>query len=1694
MNDEKKPGAPASRGGAGTYIEGELGAYYMLAMLAGNEARGAPDSTIDRIQFQAADSGYALDDLVLHCSSSNGPVVLEIQSKRTITFTRKDAVFLADCQQIAETAGTPDVAEDRHLLAVATQRTSAKISGPYQDVLEWARAVATSADFFGRLSATGIASEAMRDFVTTFRANVVANGVANDIETVWKLLRRFRILEFDFESGAPQARDNALLVARHVLSAQDQSRTESLWGNLIEIAIAQGKAGSTIDKAQLQALLKQRGYSLSGDRNLAPARAKLAEASYHALADIGRDVGGVHLPRQAVVDAIDEAMDGHRLIHLRGNAGVGKSSVFRTIAERVMSVSSAFVLDPVRIPSGGWSALALRLGISVTAREFLTDLASSGATVVFIDSLDMFEDPARRSTVNDLLREIAQIPGVAVLTTARLGYGSDGDDWLAQDALAPLGTPKVIEVGDLSDDEVHALEEQAPQLKALLKSTHPAASISRNLYRLSRLLKVGDPNSIRTEADLALDWWRTADGAPRRDIPSAQRLLSDLVDVALSGGDELILRQDTMAREAMLRSLTLRQTRRDHLAFYHDVLRDWAVGIRIVEEPELLDAVDKGSPIPASLARGVEMAGRIALESGDPAKWEALLDRLKGQGIHSSWRRHALLAIVRSETVAQLLSANAQLLLRQGGKLLGQLCVAVVAVDTVRLAELTNASETRSGAPSSLRAAITAAGGHVLRWCAAHADIVPLQVLERIIRLGMAQLPLYLWGMSSPETIAEMFFDWLLRLDGPEDGKIIHVDKDVAAPDQSERRRIVEQLRSLCFLMASHAPASATGYLSSIDATRDRGKMKDVRLHSKVLAAAAPQTLADLTAKSLIIPSGSQRRHLAGDKAFEYSDSDYLPPSPAQPPFLDLLNASPPIGLNLIRNLVTHAVEYREPDSDDGFTIEFAEGERFFPCTDAYFWSRGLTNDYCVASALMALEAWGHRRLDEGEDVQAVLANVLGPDGTSAAFLLIAVDLILSHLPKTMSQAIPFLSSPELLAEDRGRAGREAMGSATIGVEPDGPVRLEDLRKRPSRGLLLEHLLPAFREQTAEADTLRAAIAAGKLRLGDYNSHADFGDPAFMAAHAANLLDRSNYIETDEGLQFRFPEKEGSHLERLQKQNAGHAAEVTIGARVSLAIDKPEWASAELAREAAEFAGRQLPDPEEADFLKAGATSLASIAVLVTRDGDDSLVEEFEDWLRAVTTEILGWPADRIGAMRDTISHNRPALAITAILHLWLRKGLVADRNLLLELAARDDRGGAPAFAAALSKIVEKDARLVKAALRIAFQFSRYTHNKWEQSPAEAELARQVRDDRLARAVAAEIAWLEGGTEPEWPEFVPERLSVRRPFRIGRTTPAVEKPDVEIEDMEEVEEFPEFTDSQMAAAWLSAVRAHPHSEIESWLPAVVENYAQWTANANGLGLDAITDLDQPPTEWNQQYYQLVARLMMEQPNSSFEEAMSLLIGLPDTSFARTADIVLFASDVWYFNNSQHSAERPVMLREQIGQRLADCEFWQRERRRGDLSISHESGPLLANFFMNTHNPFARTTSYLVPSIFDRIDPLLDVLSRYARVGPTAIVAHFTMNTMSVQPRARHLEFVLSATEVWLERCPDDAGVWLELGLGRRIVRWLDVAAEDDGTILTPTHQHRVRIDRIVGTLIELGVAEAHDFEQKIALIKQCRNK
>ena len=90
---------------------------------------------------------------------------------------------------------------------------------------------------------------------------------------------------------------------------------------------------------------------------------------------------------------------------------------------------------------------------------------------------------------------------------------------------------------------------------------------------------------------------------------------------------------------AVAEATRYRELALDRIAFEHDVLREWAVAARVHDDPARLTAVDRTRPVPATIARGVELAARLALErSNDGDAWTTLVDSLSDATAHASWR------------------------------------------------------------------------------------------------------------------------------------------------------------------------------------------------------------------------------------------------------------------------------------------------------------------------------------------------------------------------------------------------------------------------------------------------------------------------------------------------------------------------------------------------------------------------------------------------------------------------------------------------------------------------------------------------------------------------------------------------------------------------------------------------------------------------------------------------------------------------------------------------------------------------------------------------------------------------------------------------------------------------------------------------------------------------------------------------
>jgi hypothetical protein len=117
---EPTAASPSASGPAGALFEGQVGAHYLLTMLAEAHPRGLPGVLVERVELQRAGEGHPLDDVIVRGVTNAGePAVLEVQVKRTITFAPGDAVFKDVVGQLAAASPKLDLAHDHHQLTRA---------------------------------------------------------------------------------------------------------------------------------------------------------------------------------------------------------------------------------------------------------------------------------------------------------------------------------------------------------------------------------------------------------------------------------------------------------------------------------------------------------------------------------------------------------------------------------------------------------------------------------------------------------------------------------------------------------------------------------------------------------------------------------------------------------------------------------------------------------------------------------------------------------------------------------------------------------------------------------------------------------------------------------------------------------------------------------------------------------------------------------------------------------------------------------------------------------------------------------------------------------------------------------------------------------------------------------------------------------------------------------------------------------------------------------------------------------------------------------------------------------------------------------------------------------------------------------------------------------------------------------------
>jgi len=1704
-----KATSPASSGPAGSLFEGQVGAHYLLSMLVGAEPRGLPGTVIERIELQRAPEGHPLDDVIVHAHDIRGdPAVLEIQVKRRLTFAPSDPEFRSVVGQIAKAATRPDFWTSRYELAIAIARTSRKIDSAYQDVLTWARQLGDAATFMDRIARPGSANPDMSTFVSTFKTHLREAGSPDDAGTVWRLLGRLQILVFDFTAKGSSSEELAKERAAHALHPDDTPLAGNLWTTLVELALEIAVSGGDRTCDRLSEDLRRQAFCLAGQRRYFPTRATLAEASSAALADIDDRVGEVMLTRHERVSAVHTALDSGRYVEIRGDAGVGKSGVLKHFAEQIATESRIVVLSPMRTTPRGWTAMRVVLGFDGTARDLLIDLAGNGGAILFIDNLDFFTDE-ERLTVIDLVREAPSVPGFAVVATARSNFGIDEPNWLPSDALDRLGRTEPIMISELSDSEVEEMRHASPRLAPLLADLHPARDVTRNLFRLARLANRPEDEPIpRTEVDMAVQWWQTADGRLDDNHRERTRLLKALAEQALQGVEPLdVSDRPAKAVDALVKSETLRDLDSDRVAFRHDVLREWAIANFLNSDEAMIERLALSRPTPAALERGVELYARMLLEgAADSIRWQSFIERLSGNGIHGSWRRAALLALVRSEIGIELLKRASGLLLADRARVLRELIRIVMAVDVQPASQVYAAVGVDPAMiPAGLNLPSNPSWYRLIYWLLTLGETLPVAAIPEVVDLYTAWSGGTLGSDPLTPLLLQWLYRWLTEIETARDAESYH---DIRQPfgggiDHDRIKSLESNLRIGFLLFCNRTPELAVEYLRSLGQRRGNDDIvRSILKFRGTLAQAAPAELAELTAKALIAKPRPHDHHHDLDfyGPFDRLDHEFLPASPSQGPFLELLIHAPQHGLLLIHRLVDHAISFYSQGREygaDAFIISFPDGERAFPWIESYAWSREWGSRFSnVTAGLMALEAWAHLRIEAGEPLNQVLADVLGSPGSPAAYLLVAVDLLLSHWLESREAAVPFLACPKLLCTDRERQVYEnfrypdIFGLKSLQKEPVGAVSLESLKNRPSRQHILEELLGqyAIYGPAELRETLTALLHQAAARLGAPDKLSNMRDPALMAVHALNLVDPGNWrevpVEMTDGTQttahqYIPPESERRHFASLQEASRDKLSETNLQAAISLALDDPSRSSPEFAKAAVEWAQKAMTvskgENADDDWMP-----IISAAMIAMRDGDSDLRALHSEWAHRIFAQAMQTKEDPGYRIRSGIRFNPFSIAFVGMSYTLKDRSATGDVRALLEAAAHQP-STAHGFGAVAVMLASIDERLPRAILRCAFAASIRPRREWELREEGVEARLERYRHRVQAAVDAELAWLaDERPEPDWPTFPPETV---RPRRGTRLPGGQWQEDIHLAQRSRPQEYADY---QAAALWLRNAGGLVDLLQRPWIKEIVRTYAPWTAAANGAGLEAYEEIDHSPREWNEAFFELMAYCLPGLELKEIEQlAIELISSLPDEPFFDVVTQFLQSLDAVYFNDLGIQGSIAISTRSALANRLIASRSWKWLAGDRSKSIGWHIGPAIAVFFFNNYNLFQPAKCYLLPRAIDRLNSFLPVLEKLIESGPSLFVAVLTLNLLEVSPNSTHLPFLVKAAKTWIESYPDDIEFWNDYGIGRRVCVLIEEIWRKDQDLLDGDKAIRHDVDRLLSTLINLGVPDARRLEEAL---------
>jgi hypothetical protein len=1041
--------SPAATGGAGTFFEQHVNAYWLVQLLVGAIPPILQDCSVVEVHLQTEVLEWQTDDFLIVGESAPGQQrKLAGQVKRSFTVSATDKEckkafqdFWADWKD----AGRFNPATDR--FALVTLRGTNTLLEYFTGLLDAARAARDAAEFEQRLATKGFVNAQSIKYANEIRTIVGAvEGQSVSVGELWPFLRVLHVLSLDLNTATQQAEASMKSLLAYTAGGEDPiaAATDS-WNALLREV---GEGMPTARSFRLEDLpesLRKRHPVVGG-----AGRQALHALGHHSsliLDGIRSTVGaGLHLPRAGVVQQVIQEIAASQIVLVSGPAGSGKSTVAKDVAESFAADHFVFAFRAEEFAKPHLDDTLSRSQVPASAALLGAILASQGRKVMLVESVERLLEASTREAFTDLLTLVTKDPTWRVVLTCR-DYSTE----LVRSAFLVGAAPgSVVRVPPLDDEELLAVEAANPSLARPLSSA-TLRRLLRNPYVLDKALQVSwrseDPLP-QSEREFRRRVWRDivrADHHSAAGMP--QRREYAFVQVALGRARALTLYApctdlDAEAVGALRRdSLVVSSEGADVLlAPAHDVLEDWAI-LQWLDEQH---AVADGSVRSLSSAIGTHPAVRRTYRN-----WVAeLVDRdndaadqlfravIQDSDLQAQFRDDTIISVLRSSSAPAFLERHAGDLLADDKRLL-RLMIRLLRVGCVGSPFWL---EGIGAAPSVLSVPEGPAWACVLRLVAK--ALSSFNPVDRGLLLGFIedwargvhwQTP-YPDGADSAVAIAH----WLLP-----SFESFHSD--------DQRKRTLSVIAKLPLANRDRFSALLQGVRNGGDRDRDRagedlqkivfggvaGFPAGSDMPDEVIAAATSYLLRTDGDDAPYGHSGIDLEPLFGINGGLRNGNEFLPASAYRGPFLGLMRHHPTKALAFMVHVFNHSADwYAHPRAWSQWPIEepsevaltFANGtSKMQWCNERLWgWYRGmLVGPYALQSLLMAME---HGLLELAEarpgEMDALLLDTLRKSN-SAAITAVAASIATAFPHACGETLLVLLGCQTYIQLDRGRLSSE---------------------------------------------------------------------------------------------------------------------------------------------------------------------------------------------------------------------------------------------------------------------------------------------------------------------------------------------------------------------------------------------------------------------------------------------------------------------------------------------------------------------------------------------------------------------------------------------------------------------------------------------------------------------------------------------